>query len=290
MFSLARPARSLLHAVKRPKRPAAVATLPLRFFAASPSSLVRPSLALRSPADALPWFVDAEEAAPAPSEPPRLSTSPEPTPPPPHLLPALHPLHEHLSASPFFDRDGLTYINAREADPEGSWVDWVVLATLREGRERGIRGAAEGVRVFLAKQPLDLAPPADSSSGTAPPPFSPSAPSPVVSGLPPAPSKHARARTGKGGPAPTRADQATGWAMVDAGRVVVHVMTPEARGTYGRGVEEVWEVKEEPAARRAREEKEREDRERELEENMERARREMEEEDRIEAQKKAQAA
>ncbi|GAA5852600.1 hypothetical protein JCM8547_002557 [Rhodosporidiobolus lusitaniae] len=251
-------------------------------------AVVRPSLppssvlALHSSARArqaeepLPWFVDPSSAPSAPTSPSSsvspLATAPVPTPPPSHLFPALHPLHDHLSVSPFFDKDSLTYIHTREADPEGSWTDWVVIATLREGRERGIRGAAEGVRTFLAKTPLDLAPPPSSSDflSSSAAQFSPSSSSPIVSGILPAPSKHARSRSNKGGPPPTRSDNATGWALVDAGRVVVHVMTPEARETYGRGVEEVWEVQ------GWRKEKRREDRERELEENMEALRREME--------------
>ncbi|GAA6027864.1 hypothetical protein JCM8097_001754 [Rhodosporidiobolus ruineniae] len=250
-----------------------------------PSAHFTTAAPTRQASDALPWFVDPP-AAPAASSSPAaapLATSPKPTPPPPHLLPALHPLHDHLSASPFFDKDGLTYINARESDPEGSWCDWVVLATLREGRERGIRGAAEGVRTFLAKTPLDLAP-LDPSSAPLDAPFSPIPASPIVSGLPPSPSKHARSRA-RGGPPPTRADQATGWAMVDAGRVVVHVMTREGRATYGRGVEEVWEVVEGEGAREKRAKAE-EERRREMEENMESVRREMEAEE-AEARRRA---
>ncbi|GAA5911393.1 hypothetical protein JCM8208_005045, partial [Rhodotorula glutinis] len=96
----------------------------------------------------LPWFVDPETAPTASPQPasPQLATAPVPTPPPRHLPPALHPLHDYLSTSPFLDRDELAYIHAREADPEGSWCDWVVVATLKDGRERGIRGAVEGVR------------------------------------------------------------------------------------------------------------------------------------------------
>lgn len=104
----------------------------------------------RRPSEPLPWFVDPSSAPSSlsPAAAP-LATAPVPTLPPSHLSPALHPLHDHLSVSPFFDKEALTYIHAREKDPEGSWCDWVVIATLREGRERGIRGAAEGVRTFV---------------------------------------------------------------------------------------------------------------------------------------------
>ncbi|GAA5986228.1 hypothetical protein JCM11641_002898 [Rhodosporidiobolus odoratus] len=276
MLSSLASALRVFSARATPSAHRAALAVPLRNFASSSQLAWRPSFTSREASEPLPWFVDAP-ATPAPTtEPSRLATSPEPTPPPPHLPATLHPLHDHLSISPFFDREGLSYINAREADPEGSWVDWVVLATLREGRERGIRGAAEGVRVFLAKTPLDLASP--SADNLASPPFSPTASSPLVSGLAPSPSKHARSR--RKGPPPTRADQATGWAMVDAGRVVVHIMTPEARGVYGRGVEEVWDTQEGTVARRRMEAAARE---RELEENM----RAVEEEEALEAEESA---
>ncbi|GAA5904508.1 hypothetical protein JCM6882_008927 [Rhodosporidiobolus microsporus] len=274
--SLARTAtRATAQTLRAAPPPAARAAA--RTFASSACRCFSPTRTRAS--DPLPWFVDPATAPTAsPASPSLLSTSPQPTPPPSHLSAPLHPLHAHLSASPFFDKDALTYIHARERDPEGSWCDWVVIATLREGRERGIRGAAEGVRTFLAKTPIDLADPSPSSSSSTTPLFSPSASSPLVTGLPPSASKHARSRSR--GPPPTRADQATGWAMVDAGRVVVHVMTREAREGYGRGVEEVWEASgaEEGAVRRLREQEEEEERARELEENMEAMRREIEEE------------
>ena len=100
----------------------------------------------------LPWFVDPP---PSPSTSTTtdtsatLATAPVPTRPPSHLSPPLFPLHDHLSVSPFFDKDTLTYIHAREADPMGSWCDWVVICTLKEGRERGLRGAVEGVRSYV---------------------------------------------------------------------------------------------------------------------------------------------
>lgn len=117
----------------------------------------------RVPSQPLPWFVDADtpipdsSAAPAdasslddPS--PRLATAPAPTPPPSHLASALHPLHDYLSTSPFLDKDSLRYIHAREADPEASWCDWIVCATLRHGRERGLRGAIEGVKRHVSPE------------------------------------------------------------------------------------------------------------------------------------------
>jgi hypothetical protein len=37
-----------------------------------------------------------------------------------------------------------------------SWVDWVAVASLRKGRERGIRGASEGVKVAVSNELLYL--------------------------------------------------------------------------------------------------------------------------------------
>ena len=108
-----------------------------------------------SPADApLPWFVDPSSLSTAASPSPRLAKAAIPLPPPPHLPSSLHPLHAHLSVSPFLDRDAITFINAREADPENSWVEWVVVASLRPGREGGLRGAIEGVRTFVRSLPV----------------------------------------------------------------------------------------------------------------------------------------
>ncbi|GAA6008594.1 hypothetical protein JCM10207_007170 [Rhodosporidiobolus poonsookiae] len=197
----------------------------------------------------------------------------------------LHPLHAHLSVSPFLDRDSLRYIHAREADPEGSWCDWVVMATLREGRERGIRGAVESVRMFLAKNPVEFAPSSASSDPLFPPPFAPPSNNPQITGIPSAPSKHARSRSR--GPPPTRADQATGWALLDAGTLVVHVFTREGRETYGRSIEEVWDglLSEQGGGRetRARRELERAgEREKELLENMAEVQREIDAEEEAE--------
>lgn len=109
----------------------------------------------RTAAEPLPWFVDPETAPTGSSinaveegddTSPRLATAPVPTAPPAHLSPALHPLHAYLSTSPFLDKDSLLYIHAREADPDASWCDWIVCTTLRHGRERGLRGAIEGVK------------------------------------------------------------------------------------------------------------------------------------------------
>ncbi|SCV67671.1 BQ2448_5282 [Microbotryum intermedium] len=181
----------------------------------------------------LPWFVQDESEAstsvPSSSSPDPPTISPPP-PPPDHLPTSLHPLHHHLVKSPFLDPKSIVYIDAQSADPGASWTDWIVVATLRHGRERGLRGAIEGVRAYLASNPIALS---TNSSDRA---FAPSRP--TVTGLPTAPSPHARSRNaGKGGGSTsTTAD----WAMVDAGDLVVHVMTAEAREVWG--IEGLWEA------------------------------------------------
>ncbi|GJN87606.1 hypothetical protein Rhopal_000561-T1 [Rhodotorula paludigena] len=240
----------------------------------------------------LPWFVDPATAPSAPSSAARdsapLATAPVPTPPPAHLPLPLHPLHAYLSTSPFLDKHSLVYIHAREADPEGSWCDWVVVASLKEGRERGIRGAVEGVRRHLASHPIEFASLATDPSSPLDLPFAPPSTHPSVHGLPPAPSKHARSRASRSASrsssaAPSRTDAATGWALLDAGPLVVHVFTPEARMTYGAEIERLWdavgeEVSGEEGWRASWRRGEDELRDRELRENEEAVRRELERE------------
>ncbi|SGY16545.1 BQ5605_C012g06902 [Microbotryum silenes-dioicae] len=189
----------------------------------------------------LPWFVQ-DEPEPSPSSPSSSSSSSSssaspspptiaPSRPPPDDIPtSLHPLHDHLVTSPFLDPRSIAYIDAQSADPGASWTDWIVVATLRHGRERGLRGAIEGVRAYLASNPIALS---TNSSDRA---FAPS--HPTVTGLPNAPSRHVRSRNaGKGGGSTsTTAD----WAMVDAGDLVVHVMTADAREVWG--IEGLWEA------------------------------------------------
>lgn len=83
----------------------------------------------------------------------------------------------------------------------------------------------------LAANPIELSP----EPSTAP--FAPPSSRPVVTGLPPSPSKHARSRKGAQGGQVTRSEQ--DWAMLDAGDVVVHVMTADARDNWA--IEKLWE-------------------------------------------------
>ncbi|GAA5975657.1 hypothetical protein JCM5350_002682 [Sporobolomyces pararoseus] len=185
----------------------------------------------------LPWFVDPSTVpskdSPSTSSTSTLSTAPIPTPPPLHLSPSLYRLHNHLSTSPFFERegDGLSYIHAREADPLGSWCDWVIICTLKPGRERSLRGAIESIRTYLASNPIEFetdsnnsteqdSTTSSTSSSTLLSPFSPPMTHPSIHGLPPTTaSKHQRSRSTRGNsksPAPTRQDQTSGWALLDA--------------------------------------------------------------------------
>ncbi|GAA5831733.1 hypothetical protein JCM3766R1_004998 [Sporobolomyces carnicolor] len=239
------------------------------------------SSSVRRNNDDLPWFVDPATAPASSSSSSNanatLATAPVPTRPPAHLSRPLHPLHDHLSVSPFFDKDSLTYIHAREADPMGSWCDWVVICTLREGRERGLRGAVEGVRTFLAANPVEFdADEADLASASNPSPFSPPATHPAIHGLPPTTaSKHARSRARKG-PPPTRQDQASGWALLDAGTLVVHVMTRDARKEFGDEIERVWRgVAKDEGVVTKRDQLEALERERQLQDNMRQVEEEM---------------
>jgi len=86
----------------------------------------------------------------------------------------------------------------------------------------------------LASNPVDLSSPVDL-------PFAPPSASPLIHGLPAQPSKHARSRasrSARSSTSPSRSDNASGWAMLDAGTLVVHVFTREGRELYGRGMEE----------------------------------------------------
>ncbi|GAA5975533.1 hypothetical protein JCM10908_005193 [Rhodotorula pacifica] len=261
-MSLARDCmQQCVRAVQRAARPRSSG--PRLLVVAAPQACRRHFTSTSSSrADApLPWFVDPQTAPTGPSAlhdavedaddlsaTPRLATAPVPTLPPAHLSPALHPLHDFLSTSPFLDKDSLVYIHAREADPDASWCDWIVCATLRHGRERGLRGAIEGVKRHLAANPVEL-PLVDSSSGSsAPPPFAPPSTRPEIHGLPTTPTKHARSRnlrtsrsSSSSSRSPSASDAGTGWALLDAGTLVVHVFTPQARETYGRTIEQMWE-------------------------------------------------
>lgn len=88
------------------------------------------------------------------------SKAPE-VPTPPSKLPTyLKPLWDHLYESPFLDQATINFIdsnavqeNVSDNDMDASvssWVDWVVVASLRRGREKGIRGASEAVKMAVS--------------------------------------------------------------------------------------------------------------------------------------------
>lgn len=91
------------------------------------------------------------------------SRRPLEAPPPPSTIPAfLRPLWTHLFESPFLDQNTIRFIDERVVDDldgeEGeeadrsvsSFVDWKIVASLRNGRERGIRGACDGVKIAVS--------------------------------------------------------------------------------------------------------------------------------------------
>lgn len=119
----------------------------------------------------VPWYiqeVEAESAEKARSMRRQDGSSYSPSttirkaPSPPSALPTfLHPLWQNLHESPFFDRRSIKFIDSRTAQASvssdqdsdasvSSWVDWVVIAILRNGRERGIRGASDSVQLAVS--------------------------------------------------------------------------------------------------------------------------------------------
>jgi hypothetical protein len=186
---------------------------------------------------------------------------------------------------------------------------WVVLALLFQqsfGGEKLTQRACSQ----LAANPVELSLDATSSpdgSVAAPPPFAPPSTRPEIHGLPAAPTKHARSRnlrtsrSSSSSRSPSASDAGTGWALLDAGTLVVHVFTPQARETYGRTIEQMWDrigevehaqqhgvaataAKEgwKSSARREEERKRAE----ELEKNMEEVKREMQLEQEEEARRR----
>ena len=163
------PASALSRRVNCP--PLALRTIPLRCFSTRPvrryPRRATPFRAFREPTNdgshsyASPgsskeaWYLnDGPTTFSTSSSSPESSTE---APSPPSTLPSfLHPLWLHLLSSPFLDPASISFVDARTAQAEldvremdasvSSWVDWVVIASLRSGRERGIRGACDGVK------------------------------------------------------------------------------------------------------------------------------------------------
>ena len=206
---------------------------------------------------AVPWYM--QEAAPSPSatggaSAPSPASTPTPPPPPPTSLPSyLHPLWTHLFDSPFLHKDSIRFIDvkaigklATESDEAldasvGSWTDWTVVATLRKGRERGIAGASDGVRLavsvalsVLSFSKLAYGPRCDATTGLQiqesldafdDEQLLPATPT-STSGTPKKRTKKRKILVeGLDVPEPH-------WCLVDGGRVVVHIMTERGRRTW----------------------------------------------------------
>ncbi|PLW22537.1 hypothetical protein PCASD_16157 [Puccinia coronata f. sp. avenae] len=187
---------------------------------AEPTPIMRPitgsDTAASVGASDQPWFVDEPERVEILRERPAedmdvdrpSSGSGGPPPARPLTLPKdLHELYALLIDSPFFNPASLALIDAKHESPfaDAAWTDWVVLVSLRSGRERAARGAADAVKSILEKNMDVRLEGADSST-------------PV-----------------------------TTWVMVDAGKVVVHIMTEESRRLYD--LESVWQTGPSPHSR-----------------------------------------
>lgn len=172
-----------------------------------------------------PWYINDEATVGASSSysPSSTSSTADNTPPPPETLPEfLRPLWSHLFSSPFLEYDSIRFISTsivdaatdrtlKDADLDlsvSSWTDWVVVASLRHGRERGIAGASDAVKSALVNalrtaRELDGHTPASGKKAKAP--------RVRVEGLDVAEPQ---------------------WCLIDGGRVVVHVMTEAARANW----------------------------------------------------------
>lgn len=106
-----------------------------------------------------PWYLSETPSSSTNTS--KSTSKPKPIiPTPPNALPSyLLPLWNHIYESPFLDQHTINFINSKAVQENVSidnmdasvsnWVDWVVVASLRNGRERGIRGASEGVKTAV---------------------------------------------------------------------------------------------------------------------------------------------
>ncbi|KNZ52318.1 hypothetical protein VP01_361g11 [Puccinia sorghi] len=157
-----------------------------------------------------PWFVDEEQEAwsarsleddEGVGSDDDLRQTGDPLPARPANLPHdLEPLYSHLTSSPFFHPSSVAFIDAKLSPlGDAAWTDWVVLVSLRIGRERALRGAAESVQSILEGK-MEVR----------------------VEGL-------------------NSSSPSTTWAMVDGGKVVIHILTDESRKLYD--LESVWQTR-----------------------------------------------
>jgi hypothetical protein len=108
-----------------------------------PSASTSAATAAQAESRQEPWFVDPGFQRP-------LASAKPAAPPPPHIPRHFLALYEYLVTSPFFDPDSVVFVDARAVNGDGALWEWVVVATLRPGRERSIRGAADGVKDIVS--------------------------------------------------------------------------------------------------------------------------------------------
>ncbi|KAK9898976.1 hypothetical protein P389DRAFT_209014 [Cystobasidium minutum MCA 4210] len=156
------------------------------------------------------------------------SKAPKEIPTPPSTLPSyLRPLWDHMYESPFLDQSTINFIDSNAVQENASvesmdasvssWVDWVVVATLRRGRERGIRGASEGAKMAMKEclkvfdEQLARSEAASNTSTASPTKRKNKIPKVLIEGL------------------EIREPQ---WCLIDGSKAVVHIMTANARKTW----------------------------------------------------------
>jgi len=186
---------------------AAIDSTPTAFDPVDPTA--QPTAASSGDNSDQPWFVDDEREATwgagsseidqgVGSDQDLGQTGGPPPPRPTNLPHDLEPLYSHLICSPFFHPPSVAFIDAKQSPlGDAAWTDWVVLVSLRNGRERALRGAAESVQSILEGK-MEVR----------------------VEGL-------------------NSSSPSTTWAMVDGGKVVIHILTDESRKIYD--LESVWQ-------------------------------------------------
>ncbi|POW12882.1 hypothetical protein PSTT_04157 [Puccinia striiformis] len=158
-----------------------------------------------------PWFVDDESTDSSPTtlqqeqeleledysgNDLRTTTTGPPTPPPTNLPADLQDLYSHLISSPFFDPSSISFIDAKKSHMgDAAWTDWVLIVSLRTGRENALEGKQMSVRL----EGTNSLSTTTTSTGTS---------------------------------------NSTAWAMVDAGKVVIHILNHHSRQVYD--LESVW--------------------------------------------------
>ena len=188
--------------------------------------LVERETSSAAPDDARPWYLDEIDQTPAPAAvspaaPPRYS--------PQDLPPEMFQLYQDLTNEANLEPASIAILDAQAATDDGvTWCDWIVVCSLRAGRETTIRGTVLTVKSCVRHR------------------FSWVARSPFIEliiSLPQLQDALRRLYPDANQSPPVRVDglrpNEPVWACLDGGPIVLHVMTPRARLTWR--VEEHWE-------------------------------------------------